>query len=286
MRSSLNGWTEIPGPSGPATLLDKNEVVSAMREQRARTLALFRAIPETDWERIVVPRWRLREVAAHLVTTDEGALTGRLLTAGFSRDGAQAVSKIEAWNDRQVSRWADRPIPELLRGLEVWAKRMERLAGVVPQGIVNRGLPTPFGRVSLAWLASMRIYDEWVHIEDVRRAYGLPSDDDRTSLRPIGRQLLAGLPIQTIPRVPAGARGRVSLAMSDIDLPALGFDLGGHRYGLGVEGSDARITGSVAGIAMVAARRDPWQDAETAGALKVEGDRTAAEALLDALLLV
>jgi hypothetical protein len=37
---------------------------------------------------------------------------------------------------------------------------------------------------------------------------------------------------------------------------------------------------------MVAARRDTWRDTEAAGGLKIDGDRAAAEALLDALLLV
>lgn len=257
-----------------------------MRAQRQRTLTVLRSIPESDWERIVVPRWRLREVAAHLVTTDEGALTGRLLTAGFNRNPDEAVDKIEAWNDRQVGRWADRPIPELIRGLEKWARRMERLAGVVPNRIARKAMPGPLGKVSLVWLASLRVYDEWVHLEDVRRAYELPSDDAPDSVRPVARQLMAGIPLQSAGRFPEGGSGRVGLALGDGDVPVLGFDLGLRRYGYGVDASDALVTGPTAAVAMIAARRDAWRDVESAGPLKVEGDRAAAEAFLDALLLV
>jgi uncharacterized protein (TIGR03083 family) len=257
-----------------------------MHAQRERTHALLRSIPEADWERIVVPRWRLREVVAHLITTDEGALTGRLLTAGISKEPVEGVTKIEAWNDRQVGRWADRPVTELLAGLEKWGRRMERLSGAVPKRIARRPVPTPLGKVSLLWLGSMRIYDEWVHLEDVRRAYDLASDDAPASMRPIARQLHAGIPVQSTPRVSPEASGRVSLALSDGDVPVLGFDLGLRRYGYGVEGDDARVTGPAAAVAMIAARRDSWRDAEANGQLKVEGDRAAAESLLNALLLV
>jgi uncharacterized protein (TIGR03083 family) len=283
----LSDWTEAPSPAhGSVHDLDKGEVTAAMHAQRERTLALLRSIPEADWERIVVPRWRLREVAAHLVTTDEGALTGRLLTAGFNRRPDEAVTKIEAWNDRQVGRWADRPIPELLRGLEKWARRMERLAGFVPTRIARRPVPGPLGKVSLIWLASLRVYDEWIHLEDVRRAYDLPSDDAPASIRPVARQLVAGIPLQSAGRFPEGASGRVALAISDGDVPVLGFDFGMRRYGLGIEGDDARVTGPTTAVAMIAARRDAWRDAESAGQLKVEGDRKAAEAFLDAMQLV
>ena len=287
MRSSSSGWTEVPSPEGSSVFdLDKREVMDGVNAQRRRTLELLRSVSDSDWERIIVPRWRLREVAAHLVSGDEATLTGRILAVGLSKSGYQAIPKLEAWNDKQVARWADRPIPEILRGLEVWARRIERLAGIVPAAIARRAMPTPFGRVSLIWLASLRIYDEWVHMEDVRRVFGMVPDDIPSSVLPIGRQLHAGIPVQTLPRVAPASTGQVSFAYSDIDLPALGLDLGLRRFGFGVEGKDARITAPVAALAMVAARRDPWQDAEAAGAIKVEGDRGAADAFLESLLLV
>jgi uncharacterized protein (TIGR03083 family) len=287
MRSSSSGWTEVPSEThGSVFDLDKREVLAGVRAQRERTIALLRSISESDWERIIVPRWRVREVAGHLVSSDEGTLTGRILSVGFTRRGDEAMSKIEVWNDKQAARWADRPIPEILKGLEVWARRIERLSGVVPAGLANRAMPTPFGRVSLSWLASIRIYDEWVHMEDLRRVFGMQPDDAPPSVLPIARQIQAGIPVQTFPRIPADASGKLSLAFSDIDLPTLGIDLGLRRYGYGVEAPEARITAPTAALAMIAARRDPWQDAEAAGALKVEGDRQTTDAFLEALLLV
>ncbi|MGH2783915.1 MAG: maleylpyruvate isomerase family mycothiol-dependent enzyme [Actinomycetota bacterium] len=287
MPSSSSGWTEVPSPDGRSVFdLDKQEVLSGVREQRARTLTLLRSIPEPDWERIIVPRWRVREVAGHLVSSDEATLTGRVFTVGFSRTGDVALSKIEVWNDKQAARWADRPIGEILKGLDKWARRIEGLAKAIPARLAGAAMPTPYGKVSLSWLASLRIYDEWVHGEDIRRVFGIASDDIPSSILPIARQIHAGIPVQTFPRIPTSASGRVTLTFSDIDLPPVGFDLGLRRFGYGLEATEARITAPAAAFAMVAARRDPWQDAETAGAMKVEGDRQSADAFLEALLLV
>jgi uncharacterized protein (TIGR03083 family) len=287
MRSSSNGWTEVPSPVHGSVLdLDKRAVMEAVHDQRQRTMTLLRDLPEPEWERIVVPRWRVRELAAHMITTDEGTLTGRILTIGFTKDPVGGIPKIEAWNDKQVARWADRPVPELLRGMEKWGARLERLSAVVPKAVGRRAIPTPFGRLSLLWLAGLRVYDEWVHREDLRRSLGMGSDDDPAVIGPVARMLQAGIPIQSLPRVAAGSTGRVSIAFDDLELPPMGFHLGAKSYGYGIEGADARIAGRSTELIMVAARRDTWRDTEASGGLKVEGDRASAEALLDALLLV
>jgi uncharacterized protein (TIGR03083 family) len=288
MRSSSNAWTEKKGTDGRSVFdFDKAELIEALGAQRVRTMELLRGASDAEWEQEIVPRWRLREVAAHLVTTDEGTLTGRVLSAGFTRTGdAKMISKIEAWNDRQVGRWADRPVEEILAGLERWSKRLERFARAFPAVLGRPAIVTPFGKVSLLWLTSLRVYDEWIHDEDIRRALGRPSDDVPGSVRPVARMVAAGIPVQTTVRIPKGRLGRVSLAFEDGDIPPVGVDLGASAYGFGVAGTDATVTGRTAAIAMIAAHRDAWRDTEAAGGLKVEGDREVAEVLLDALTLV
>ena len=288
MRSSSNGWTEVRSPTAGSVFdFDKAELVEALRSQRERTMALLRSATPKEWETEVVPRWRLREVAAHLVTTDEGNLTGRVFSAGLTRRAdARMISKVEAWNDRQVGRWADRPVAEILAGLERWSGRMERLARLVPAPIGRPAIVTPFGRVSLFWLVGLRMYDEWIHDEDIRRALGRPSDDAAASVRPVARQVLAGIPVQTAPRIARASLGRVVLSFDDVAMPLFGVDLTASTFGYGIETGDARVTGRAATIAMVAARRDAWREVESAGGLKIEGDRRPAETFMDALLLV
>jgi len=201
---------------------------------------------------------------------------------GFTQ---RPMGDIEAWNETQVARWADRPVPSLLQALEKWGTRLSRIARTIPGVLARRPIPTPFGRVSLRWLAMLRVYDEWVHGEDVRRALDRPSDDAPASVRPVARQLLAALPVQTLPLISPAASGSVTIRFANLDLPAVGFDLDEQRYGMSVEGAST-IVAEAAPFVMVAAHRDAWRDAEAAGALKIEGDREGAETFLDALTVI
>jgi uncharacterized protein (TIGR03083 family) len=259
---------------------DKRKVVEAIRAQRQRTLALLEDLSEEQWETEVLPRWRVREVAAHLVTTDASSLMGNVLARH-----QLPMADVETWNDEKVPRWSDRPIPTLMTGLDRWGRRLARAIALSPAPIARRKLPTKFGHVSLLWLGMLRVYDEWVHGEDVRRGLELPADDGDDSVGPAARFLFAGIPLQTLPKIPIDATGTVALSYTDLDLPPVGIDLGTRRYGIGLN-ADTQIRGPAASLIMVAARRDPWRGAEATGDVQVTGDRKAAEMLLDVLEVV
>jgi len=261
---------------------EKEEVVGALRAQRAYTLAVLEDLTEAQWSTEILPGWRTREVAAHLVSTDEASLTGKFLLWGFKR---KSNPEIGAWNDRQVPKWADRPTRELLDGLEKWGRRVARVAALPPKRLASLRFPNGFGRVSLLWLAMLRIYDEWVHLEDIRRVLSLPNDAGVDTLPSAAKFMLAGIPIQTLPEIAEGAAGTVLIGFVDVDTPQLSIDLGTRRFGVGLP-ADAQVKGPAASLIMVAAGRDPWREAEAAGHLRITGDRKAAEVFLDALYVV
>jgi uncharacterized protein (TIGR03083 family) len=261
---------------------DKREVVDGVRAQRAHTLALLEDLNDTQWETEVLPGWRTREVAAHLVSTDEASLTGKFLLWGLKQ---KPMPEIEHWNEGQVPKWADRPIPELLQGLEKWGRRFARVASMPPKRLASLTFPSGFGRVSLLWLAMLRIYDEWVHVEDLRRALSLPDDGGVDTLPAAAKFMLAGIPIQTLREIPPGAAGTLAIGFVDVDTPPLCIDLGTRRFGIGLP-ADAHIKGPAASLIMVAAGRDPWREVEAAGHLRISGDRKAEETFLDVLRVV
>ncbi|HJT37969.1 MAG TPA: hypothetical protein VJ818_06045, partial [Actinomycetota bacterium] len=82
-----------------------------------------------------------------------------------------------------------------------------------------------------------------------------------------------------------GATGTLAIGFVDVDTPMLTVDLGTRRFGIGLP-ADAQIKGPAASLIMVAAGRDPWRAAESAGHLRISGDRKAAEAFLDVLKVV
>ncbi len=262
---------------------EKSDVIDAVRTQRARTLALLEELDERAWETIVTPGWRVREVAAHLITTDEGSLTGRLLRLGLRQVPMEAV---ERWNDDQVQRWANKPIPALLHGVDMWGRRLVRALSVPPAGLTRRRIQTPLGNVSIGWLGMLRAYDEWVHGQDIRRALDLPADD-AAAVVPAARHLLATIPVQTLPDLPPSATGRVQIAFADLPhIQPLGIDMGSRRYGSNLCPEATLVSAPAAPLIMIAAGRDAWRDAEAAGTLRIEGEREPAEMFLDHLKAV
>jgi uncharacterized protein (TIGR03083 family) len=104
--------------------MDRDRIVRSVRVERRRTLDLLRPLQPDRWDTSALPGWRIREVAAHLITTDSAAVTGRFLPLAFKK----STDPIEAWNDRQVPKWAERAPEELLDGLERWGRRFVTFA--------------------------------------------------------------------------------------------------------------------------------------------------------------
>ena len=263
--------------------LTKAEVVSAVERQRARSMDLLRPLTDDQWNTTALPGWRVREVVGHLVSTDEGALTGRMLRMGVRPTDDGGLAAVEAWNEEQVHRWSDRPPAEILAGLEKWGRRIVRTFKATPGVVLRRRVPLPFGKVPLQYLGELRVLDEWVHEQDIRRALTLEAAPDLVSIAAAARMMINVVPHQTPIRIPDGAKGSVSLTFDGADVPPLFCDLSSKTFRLDGGAVDATITARAAEIVMVAAGRDPWRDQESAGAIKIQGDRTAAETLLDAL---
>ena len=257
----------------------KAEILRAIRNERTRNVAFLRTLEPEQWEKVALPGWRIREVAAHLLSLDRASLTGSVLPQAM-----RSAERVERWNDRQVAKFADRPVPELLVGLERWGRRFLRLAGAIPAAAYRMQVPTMWGRGPGGLLIWSRVYDEWVHRQDMRRALGLPDED--VDLAPV-----VAFMFQAGACLPAmrGGTGRVEVVLEGVPLPPHVFDLaaGGVSSGARSGETDAAIRAAGPGFVMAAARREPgFKELEEGGRLHVEGDRSVAERFLEALKVV
>ena len=260
----------------------KDEIVRAVVAERRATLALLRPLDPARFDTpTALPGWRVLEVVAHLLTTDRAAVTGAILPQMFRR----STDGLEAWNETQIPKWANRPIPELLAGLEAWGRRFARLVRSAPAALYRLRLPSAWGREPVAMMAWIRAYDEWVHRQDIRRA--LDMGDQDVDLASIAEFLLTQIDYSILPKL--GRRpGTIVVALAGLPLPAWRYDLTagtGAPAGDG-EGADARITAPAAAFIMAAAGRDRFDDLKATGALTVEGDQTLAARFLDLLRIV
>jgi len=262
--------------------LNKDEIVRAIREERRRTLAFLRGLePEQFDAPTALPGWRLREVIAHLITTDKASVTGaNLITVLGSMD------RLERWNDRQVPKWAGRSIPELLMGLDRWGRGIHRLARTMPSALYRLRVPTIFGRAPAGLLLWSRVYDEWIHRQDMRRALGLP--DEEVDLASPSEFLLTAIVSEVLPKVPRPA-GDVVVSLEGAPISEWRYDLAA-RTGAPTNGhseaATARVAGPAAPFIMAAAGRDSFDKLRADGALKVEGDDELATRFLAHLRVV
>lgn len=257
----------------------KAEIIRAVRDQRRRTIAFVSELDAPQFEVEALPGWRIREVLAHLITTERATLTGAILPAVFG-----SMAKLEDWNERQVHKYAHRPPAELVVGLVRWGRRFARFASLVPAPLYGVRMPTLWGRGPGGMLIHGRAYDEWVHRQDMRRGLGQP--DETVDLAPVAEFLLGAVGTHTVPQL-AESGGRVAVSLSDVPMPEWVFDL--RRGTAGPDGSgdaDARVSSPGSAFIMTAAGRGTFGELEQAGVLSIEGDRALADSFLEPLRIV
>lgn len=266
--------------------------LEAMRAQRERTRARLAGLSAAEWDLPCLPRWAVRDVVAHLVASDQASVTGAIARPLF---GNADRSVIERWNDQAVLRWRDRPPEELIDGLLRWGRRTDRLARLVPTPLSRVPVGTPYGRQPLAFVLYLRVWDEWVHEQDICWALGaprngVPAPPPLPIAEVLADMVLAVLPRKRLPEV-ARSVGVVRLVVDPsppegaaTGRPAVwAADFARRQYGPRVTAKpDAEVRVHAAALALLLANRVAWRDLGERW-IAVEGDADAAAALLDAV---
>jgi len=264
----------------------KDEILRGTRMERLRTLALLRSLEPAQWEVEALPRWRIREVAAHLITVDRASVTGAIFPKIFT-----SSEKLERWNDRVVGKFADRPIPEILLALDAWGRRLRALLKAAPAAAFRLRVPTMWGKGPAAMFAWSRPFDEWVHRQDIRRALGMA--DETADLATVAGFVLFAAETSVLPSL-TGRGGRIRIDLSRVPLQPWWADFRSGRAGFGEpppDGPDgpvpeATISGPAPAFVLTAAARATFAEAEARGDITVEGDRPTADAFLGPLRVV
>jgi uncharacterized protein (TIGR03083 family) len=263
----------------------KQEIVQAIRTERARTLAMLHTLEPAQWEIEALPRWRIREVAAHLITTDRASVTGAI----FPKIVSSTSEKLERWNDRAVGAYADRPIDELLVALDRWGRRVAGVVKVAPTAAFRVRVPTMWGKGPAGMFAWSRPFDEWVHRQDIRRALGMA--DEQADLAVVAGFVLTAAGTSVLPGL-AGRAGSITVDLSGVPLPPWTADLRSGESAFGPRGDagsgdhSATIRAPAAAFVMTAAARGTFAELEERGELEIDGDRAAADEFLGRLRVV
>jgi hypothetical protein len=134
-------------------------------------------------------------------------------------------------------------------------------------------------------IMASRVYDEWVHRQDIRRALGLA--DEEIDLGSPSEFLLTAIVSSVLPKL-KDAAGDVTLSLKDAPVPDWRYvpATGSGAPQDGPSEAAARITGPAPSFVMAAAGRDFYDQLRVDGVLKVEGDQDLAQRFLANLRVV
>jgi uncharacterized protein (TIGR03083 family) len=203
---------------GSVTILDKSEVLSGLFGTWDSIDTLLSGLSEQQWHTPTpLPGWCVHNVVAHMIGT-ESSLQGLnapdadidLMTLDHVRNGVGAAN--EAWV-RHFSSESEAVVLQRFRS--VTADRRQRLTAMSVDDW-NAPTPSPVGLESFGRFMRVRLFDCWMHEQDIRDGIGSPSSDSelngpaaRLSLDEIAATM--GYVVGKLGKAPEGSRVAIEL---------------------------------------------------------------------------
>lgn len=152
----------------------KDELVAALHDTFDPLLELARSLDDDQWSTpSECPGWTVRDVYAHILGT-ENMMLSRPAPKVDVPDADHVRNDIGRFNEAWVHAYRDRPPAELVADLEtVVADRYAALDALTQEAFDEVGF-TPAGQDTHGRFLQIRVFDCWVHEQDVREPLGLP----------------------------------------------------------------------------------------------------------------
>jgi uncharacterized protein (TIGR03083 family) len=202
----------------PVTELDKSEVLSGLFGTWDGLDGLLTGLTEQQWRTpSALPGWSVHNVVAHIIGT-ESALHG--ISAPQADIDVSALDHVRngvgVANESWVRHLAGLSGPDLQeRFRSITADRRKALTDM-PVDEWNASTVTPLGPESYGRFMRVRVFDCWMHEQDIRDGLGLPSSDaelDSPGARLSVDEIAAtmGFVVGKLGKAPDGSRVEVEL---------------------------------------------------------------------------
>ena len=263
--------------------MSDQEIVDKLERVWSSIAELCATFSEQEWKRATdCPKWSVQDHVAHVVGT-ESRLAGRPLPDHTPQDVAHVHNDIGRGNEVWVDFLRPRSGSEVLAAFrEVTAARLEKLRSMSADDF-SEPTQTPVGPGTIRDFMVIRIFDCWVHEQDVRRAVGHPghmegpvvahSMDRMARAMPfvVGKQAAAPDGTTVVFQV-TGPAGRTM---------SIGVD-GGRANFLGtlVESPHVRITMDVETFTCLGNGRWEGSHALASNKVRIDGDRRLGETIV------
>ena len=154
--------------------MSDQEIVDKLERVWGSMAALCAPLSERDWKLPTdCPKWSVQDHVSHVVGT-ESRLAGRPVPDHTPQEMGHVHNDIGRGNEIWVDFLRSRTGEQVLAAFsEVTAARLQRLRGMSADDF-SEPTQTPVGPGTVRDFMVIRIFDCWVHEQDIRRAVGRP----------------------------------------------------------------------------------------------------------------
>jgi uncharacterized protein (TIGR03083 family) len=228
------------------------------------------------------PGWSVQDQVAHLVGS-ESRLLGRAAPEHTPSDTRHVKNESGARNEVVVDWRRSWPGAKVLEEFcEVTGERLRILCGMGAEDFAAQ-TQTPIGPGTVRDLLSIRIFDAWVHEQDMRRALKRPGElESPTAVHAVGRSALA-MPFVV---------GKKAQAANGTTVVFEVTGAAGRTLAIGVEGTRAKVVDTTPASPSVRLTMDVetftclgcgrWEPVQALadGKVRITGDRTLGERIV------
>ncbi|WP_301148323.1 maleylpyruvate isomerase family mycothiol-dependent enzyme [Mycobacterium simiae] len=195
------------------TTLDKVEVLDGLFTVWDSIDALLAGLSESQWlAPTPLPGWDVRAVVSHIIGTESFLQGIAPPEPDIDVNGLDHVRNgVGAMNECWVRHFAGQPGGSVLQRYRAVIEDRRRVLGAMSEEEWNAETRTPAGPDSYGRFMRIRVFDCWMHEQDIRVAIEQPSSDDelsgvaaRLSLDEIAATL--GFVVGKLAQAPDGAR--------------------------------------------------------------------------------
>ncbi|MCH9720862.1 MAG: maleylpyruvate isomerase family mycothiol-dependent enzyme [Actinomycetia bacterium] len=164
--------------SRPRTVLDKNETLTGLFASWDGIEALLADLPDDAWQTpTALPGWTVHDVVAHIIGT-ESMLSGTPTPEAEAPRPDYVRNDIGALNEAWVEHLRGASPASMLAAFRDITTRRKVMLSAMPIEEWNAVTFTPAGPDSYGRFMRVRVFDCWMHEQDIRHAVGRPPADD------------------------------------------------------------------------------------------------------------
>lgn len=152
------------------------ELTEQLRDTWASVASVCAPLTASQWRASTdCPGWDVRAQVAHLMGT-ESMLLGRPTPPFDGPFGDHVRNDIARFNEHWIAFFAETSDADLLATFsQVTAERLVALEALEPSAWDVEG-DTPIGRAPYRRFMEIRVFDSWIHLQDIRFAVAQPGD--------------------------------------------------------------------------------------------------------------